>query len=117
MSKPRPTPTVDEAMAVFSTEMSARFGDGPEPQSSPLTPQEAEAKRFRFAETVLRAVCPDPTLCSHHHCKRSRLCRHFADLRAVENGTRKLPPSRRSPGATVIRHAIWLFVQRHLADG
>jgi hypothetical protein len=74
------------------------------------TPQEAEARRFRCAETLLRVVCPDPRLCTHHLCRRNRLCRHFANLHAVRDGRRQLPPSRRPPGAIMLRHAIWVFM-------
>jgi hypothetical protein len=99
-------------MAAFSAGMEQHIGNGPDARCSysPATPKEMEAQRFQFAEKVLRAACPDPRLCTNHRCRRNRLCRHFADLRAVENGTRKLPPSRRSPGATMVRHAIWVLM-------
>jgi hypothetical protein len=104
-------------MAVFTAHMETHFAKqsagshkSAGSHSSVATPEQTEASRFEFAETVLRAACPDPRLCPHHRCRRLRLCRHVADLRAVRDGTRKLPPSRRPPGATMIRHAIWVFV-------
>ena len=104
--------TVDEAVAEFMAGMQQRLGSAPAESYSygAETLEQAEARRFNFAEEVLRVACPDPRLCTHHRCRRNRLCRHFADLRAVQDGTHKLPPSRRSPGATMVRHAIWVFM-------
>jgi hypothetical protein len=104
--------TVDEAVAEFMADMRLRLGTEPTEryEHSPETPEQAEARRFHFAETVLRAACPDPRQCTHHRCRRYRLCRHFADLHAVRDGRRKLPPSRRPPGATMARHAIWVLM-------
>jgi hypothetical protein len=112
MNEPDPHLSVDDAVAEFMTTIKLHLGSAPHECSRPSaeTPEQAEARRFKLAETLLRAACPDPRLCTHHRCRRDRLCRHFADLRAVRDGSRKLPPSRRSPGATMARHAIWVFM-------
>jgi hypothetical protein len=110
MTDPHQTISVDDAVSAFIASLKQRLGTEGDGPCGSETPEEAEDRRFRFAEDVLRAACPDPRFCTHHRCKRTRLCRHFADLRAVRDGTRKLPPSRRPPGATMLRHAMWVFV-------
>ncbi len=112
MPETPPYLTVDEAVAEFMTGMRQRLGSAPAESYShgAETLEQAEARRFHFAESVLRAACPDPRLCTHHRCRRNRLCRHFADLHAVREGRYKLAPSRRPPGATVLRHAIWVLM-------
>jgi hypothetical protein len=106
--------TVDEAVAAFFVVMKQHYGltsDGTFSDGySPKTSQQAEAQWFHMAEKALRAACRDPRLCTHPRCRRNRLCRHFADLHAVQEGRRKLPPSRRTPGETMLRHAIWVLM-------
>jgi hypothetical protein len=105
--------TVDEAVAEFSKLGDAIFGSAPSGQTSPTVPEtfeQAEARRFRFAEDILSLVCPDPRQCEDHRCRRNRACRHFVEVHAVQRGERVLAPGRRSPGAWAVRHAIWVFM-------
>ena len=105
--------TVDEAVAEFRTILLAELGP---PTAAPLragpaeTPAEAEARRFRLAEELLRRACPDPTRCTDQRCRRRGLCRHFADLRARQQGRPGQPATRRTPGAAALRHAIWVLM-------
>jgi hypothetical protein len=112
MNDPHPHLTVDQAVSEFMASMQERLGSAATERRGPSTEtrEQADARRFDMAETVLSLACPDPRLCNHHRCRRGGLCRHFADLHAVRDGRRKLPPSRRSPSATMLRHAIWVFM-------
>jgi hypothetical protein len=105
--------TVDEAVAEFRTILLAKLGPPTAARSQTWaaeTPAEAEARRFRLAESLLRRACPDPTRCTDQRCRRRRLCRHFADLRARQQGRPGQPATRRTPGADALRHAIWVFM-------
>jgi len=82
----------------------------------PETPEQAEARRFRCAEEVLRLVCPDPRVCPDRQCRRRRLCRHFLDLHAQQRAGRS-PNPRRTPGAAALRRAMWLYVNGRRAWG
>ena len=67
-------------------------------RAAPQTPEEAEDSLFRFAESILSLACPDPTACNNEHCRRQRICRHFARVRASG------PPARaRIRGARPVR--------------
>jgi len=105
--------TVDEAVAEFYKILEAKLGPAtatPWRAGPPETPAEAEARYFRLAASLLRLACPDPTRCTDQRCRRSRLCRHFADLRARQQGRPGQPPTRRTPGADALRHAIWVLM-------
>jgi hypothetical protein len=105
--------TVDDAVAEFYKILEAELG----PPTAALsragaaeTPAEAEARRFRQAASLLRLACPDPTRCTDQRCRRNRLCRHFADLRARQQPSQIRQPTRRTPGADALRHAIWVLM-------
>jgi hypothetical protein len=105
--------TVDEAVAEFYRILEEELGPPtatPSHAGAAETPAEAEARYFRLAASLLRLACPDPTRCTDQRCRRSRLCRHFADLRARQQGRPGQPPTRRSPGAAALRHAIWVLM-------
>jgi hypothetical protein len=106
--------TVDEAVAEFHLLLRAELGALPAWLSGPQAPEmheEAEARYFRCAEALLRLACPDPTRCADQRCRRGCRCRHFADLDARRQGRRRQePPTRRTPGALALRHAIWVFM-------
>jgi hypothetical protein len=109
--------TVDRAVAEF--QMILLRALGPETPSGSMaceTPEEAEARRFRCAETLLGLACPDPRRCADHQCHRVGLCRHFADLRARQQTPPSQRPTRRSAGAAALRHAIWVYMNcdRHV---
>lgn len=102
--------TVDEAVAEFSKRADAARGPALPAQARTAaveTFEDAERRRFQFAEHLLSLACPDPRQCADHRCRRHRLCRHVVDVHAVRSGARVLPPSRRSPGAWAMRYAIW----------
>ena len=105
--------TVDEAVAEFYTILRAELGPptaAPSATGAAETREEAEARYFRLAESLLRHSCPDPTCCTDPRCRRLSLCRHFADLRARQEGRRSQPATRRTPGAAALRHAIWIYM-------
>ena len=102
--------TIDDAIAEFQAVVREELGDTP-PHTTrvPVTPEEAEARRFQFAEFMLGLACPDPTACTDWQCRRHRLCRHFARLRVKQrNGVSRHP--RRTPGAEAARYAIWVYM-------
>ncbi len=104
---------VDAAVAQFSKALEAELGSGADSRCSAgkaVSPEEAETRRFRQAEALLRLVCPDPTRCAEPRCRRGGLCQHFADLRARQEGRRSQPATRRTPGAAALRHAIWIYM-------
>jgi hypothetical protein len=74
------------------------------------TPEEAEARRFTFAEALLGAVCSDPAQCSDQRCRRGGLCRHLGDLHQRKLGRGPQPMGRRTPGALALRQAIWVYM-------
>jgi len=105
--------TVDEAVAKFYTILRVELGPptaAPSATGAAETREEAEARYFRLAESLLRHACPDPTCCTDPRCRRLGLCRHFADLRARQEGRRSQPATRRTPGAAALRHAIWIYM-------
>jgi hypothetical protein len=105
--------TVDEAVAEFYTILRAELGPATAARSrteAAETPEEAEARYFRLAESLLRHACPDPTRCTDPRCRRRGLCRHFADLRSRQQGRQGQPATRRTPGADALRHAIWVYM-------
>jgi hypothetical protein len=105
--------TVDEAVAEFYKVLEAELGPAtaaPWRAGAAETPAEAEARHFRLAEELLRHACPDPARCGDPSCRRRGLCRHFADLRARQQGRRGQPATRRTPGAAALRHAIWVLM-------
>ncbi len=104
---------VDEAVAEFQAMLRVELG--PETAAGlraigPETPGEAEARRFRCAEELLRRVCPDPTRCNNQRCRRTGLCRHFAELRERQQLSTGQQATRRTPGAEALRQAIWVFM-------
>jgi hypothetical protein len=113
--------SVDQAVADFCTMLKTELGTDTASPFSPAaaeTPEEAEARHFRCAEELLRAVCPDPTGCPDQRCRRGGQCRHLADLRARQQGRQGPPRTRRTPGAAALRQAIWVFMQeRRLRAG
>ena len=105
--------TVDEAVAEFYKILEAELGPpiaAPSRAGAAETPAEAEARYFRLAEDLLRLACPDPARCTDPRCRRRGLCRHFADLRARQQGRQGQPATRRTPGADALRHAIWVLM-------
>jgi hypothetical protein len=108
MTTTPPELTEDDAVHYFFAMLGARLGP-PSGEGAPETPEQAEARRFRCAEEVLRLVCPDPRACTDRHCRRQTHCRHFADLRVLQREGRSSHP-RRTPGAAALRRAIWLYM-------
>jgi hypothetical protein len=114
MTKFTPNLSVDDAVQEFLAILSRAWGSA-EPDASRLaelqrdTPEEAEARRFRCAEEVLRLLCSDPRWCTDRRCRRLTMCRRLADLRARQRD-RRSPHPRRTPGAAALRHAIWLYM-------
>jgi len=103
-----PNLTEDAAVQQFLAVLRGQWG-APSEARVPETPEQAEARRFRCAEEVLRLVCPDPRVCPDRQCRRRRLCRHFLDLHAQQRAGRS-PNPRRTPGAAALRRAMWLYV-------
>jgi hypothetical protein len=105
-----PQLNVDEAMAEFQVLARDLLGNSLArgPAAAP-TPEEAEANRFHFAESILSLACPDPTACTNEHCRRQRICRHFARVHAKRASGQSAHP-RRTPGAEACRYAIWVFM-------
>lgn len=106
------TLSVDEAVSQFVAVLRAELGPGTDAGLGPIageTLADAEARRFRTAARLLHLVCPDPTGCSNQRCRRTRLCRHFAELH--ERQRLSIDQSaRRTPGADALRQAIWLLM-------
>jgi hypothetical protein len=108
MTTVSPELTEDDAVQQFLTLLRAQLGPS-SGQSVLETPEQAEARRFRCAEEVLRLLCPDPRACADRRCRRLTLCRHFAEQRARERNGRS-PQPRRTPGAAALRRAIWYYM-------
>jgi hypothetical protein len=106
------TLNVDEAVAEFLAALREVLGPDTGGGLRAIvreTLEEAEARRFRCAAQLLGWVCPDAMRCINQRCRRTRLCRHFAELRerqqlSIDQSTR------RTPGADALRQAIWLFM-------
>jgi hypothetical protein len=64
---------------------------------------------FAFAEFILSLACPDPRACPDRHCRRDRLCSHFARVHAKRASGQSSHP-RRTPGAEACRYAIWVYM-------
>lgn len=109
-----PLLTVDEAVAELRLLLGAELDTLPAEPPAPLAPEtheEAEARRFRCAEALLRLACPDPARCPDQRCRRGGQCRHLALLDARRRGQPpKEPPTRRTPGALALRQAIQVFM-------
>jgi hypothetical protein len=78
------------------------------------TPAEDEDLRFRCAEVLLLIACPDPALCADRRCRRGGVCRHLVDLEARRKGRYHAPNSRRTPGASALRHAVWVCMSKEM---
>ena len=117
MREPIPQLNVDEAMAEFQAVARDLLGDSvARRRAAPQTPEEAEDSLFRFAESILSLACPDPTACTNEYCRRQRICRHFARVRAKRASGQSAHP-RRTPGAEACRYAIWVFVNSGRVGG
>jgi hypothetical protein len=108
MTTAPPRLTEDDAVQYFFTMLRAQWGP-PSGEVVPEAPEQAEARRFRCAEEVLRLLCSDPRACTDRRCRRLTLCRHFAELHARQRDGRWTHP-RRTPGAAALRRAIWLYM-------
>jgi hypothetical protein len=105
--------TIDQAVAEFRALAQAELTPGTAARScadAAGAPEETEARYFRWAEALLRLSCHDATRCTDHRCRRSGRCRHLAELAAQRQGSRRRRADRRTPGATALRHAIWVHM-------
>jgi hypothetical protein len=110
VSTPTPKPTVDDAMSEFQVMLREALGDSsPATAARPMTPEQREEARFRFAEAVLRLACPDPRACNEPHCRRNARCRHLARI-AAKRASGKVSHPRRTPGAEAARYAVWVLM-------
>ncbi len=110
MNAPTPRSTVDDAMSEFQAMLREALGDSsPDATARPVTPEEREEGRFRFAEAVLGLACPDPRACRHPHCRRNARCRHLARV-AAKRASGKVSHPRRTPGAEAARYAVWVLM-------
>jgi hypothetical protein len=86
MSPHSPQLTIDDAIAQFQAVLKEELGDSPPHIAmAPETPEEAEARLFRFAEFMLGLACPDPAACPDQRCRRNARCRHVAHVRATNS--------------------------------
>jgi hypothetical protein len=110
MTTRSPQLTIDDAVGKFHAVLKEELGDAPPLAPMPLeTPEEAEARLFRFAEYLLGQACPDPAACADPRCRRDVLCRHFARVRAKQQSGASSHP-RRTAGAEAVRYAIWVLM-------
>jgi len=113
MTDPTRPLSVDEAMAEFQAIALEVLADAPSSRSGaapPATPAQTEESLFGLAEFVLSLACPDPRMCGDRRCKRGGLCRHFAHVRALQQGRVAPHHPRRTPGAEAARYAIWVHM-------
>lgn len=110
MSDPTRPLSIDEAMAEFQAIALDVLADAPRTDGPPLTPAQTEEGHFQLAESVLRLACPDPRMCGDQRCQRGRQCRHFAHVRALQQGQAVPHHPRRPPGAEAVRYAVWVFM-------
>jgi hypothetical protein len=108
--------TVDQTLADFRALLQAELdsrasrGEALAGAGAPETPEQAEARRFACAEALLRLTCTDVGRCRDTRCRRSGRCRHLANLHAQQSGAGSRHDARRPPGATALRHAIWVHM-------
>ena len=110
--------TLNQAVAQFHAILREHLPPEPLARAGPSVPEtheEAEARRFRLAETLLRLACPDARRCTDHRCRRSGRCRHLADLAARKQGPPRRQEDDRPPAAHALRHAIWVYMNAQLA--
>jgi len=101
--------TIDAAMAEFHAVVREELGDSlAHGDTTPLTPEQHEDSRFRFAEFMVSLACPDPRACTDQRCRRDVVCRHYARVQAKRTGRSSHP--RRTPGAEAVRYAIWAYM-------
>jgi hypothetical protein len=113
----KPTLPADDAAALFNQLMREIYPDDGTPTKAdraPETAEEAEAHRFRCAETLLRLVCPDPARCREAPCRRARHCQHLAQM-GVEAQAVRRKATRRTPGAAAMRYAMAVYMEHVLA--
>jgi hypothetical protein len=114
MSEHQQQLTMDQAMGAFRAMVRDEMGEaGPDP-GGPLdmpveTPEEAEIRQFLMAQYLINLACPSVSGCRNTHCRRDRTCRHLARVRARWS-ERKSSHPRRSPAASIVRYAIWVYV-------
>jgi hypothetical protein len=110
MTDPTHPLSVDEAMAEFQAIAREVLADAsPHPGSTPAAPAQTNENHFRPAEFMLSLACPDPRACRDQRCRRGGLCRHFAHVRALQQGRASHHP-RRTPGAEAARYAVWVYM-------
>ncbi len=113
MTDPTQLISVDDAMADFQAITREVLGDTSfsAGDSAPAaTPEQMEESRFRLAEFMLSLACPDPRMCGDQRCQRGRLCRHFAHVQALREGSAMPHHPRRPPGAEAARYAVWVYM-------
>jgi hypothetical protein len=105
--------TTDEAVTLFQAllQQELRIDPNRRLELFPETPQQAEARRWRCAEALLRSVCAGPAHCGDPRCRRSRRCGHLLDVAALAEKAHAV--ERRTPGAVALRRAIrvWMMAQ------
>ena len=80
----------------------------------PLTEQEYETQKFRFAKRLIEIACPDPTKCANRRCRRAG-CGHLADLAARQKAPFDRELEARTPATQALRHAMWIYMNAQLA--
>jgi hypothetical protein len=110
VNTPVRNPTLDDAMSELQAMLREALGDrSSDAATRPMTPEEQEEARYRFAEAVLNLACPDPKACSHRHCRRKARCRHLARV-AAKRASGKVSHPRRTPGAEAARYAVHVLM-------
>ncbi len=102
--------SVDEAMAEFQAIAREVLGAAAPGNAAAAATEQTEESRFSLAEVILRLACPDPRMCGDTRCRRGRLCRHFAHVRALHEGRVRTHHPRRPPDAEALRYAVWVYM-------
>jgi hypothetical protein len=108
--------SVDDAVAAFCLLLRAELGSERVSPARAETYEQAEARYFRLARELLQAACPGRAACTDRRCRRGGCCRHLADLDAQRRGRLGPRPTRRTPGADALRHAIWVYMNSPAAE-
>jgi hypothetical protein len=99
MTEPARQLTTDEAVGRFRALIKDEIAGMP-----PQTAEEAEAAHFRVAEHIIGLACPAPARCGDRGCRRDRVCRHLAQVRARRSaGRSSTRGARREPRRCAMR--------------